>query len=53
MAVTEHAPVPGEAEIVAFLNHLAVEHQVAASTRNQALSAILFHGKVVLDRTLD
>ncbi|MDB5349490.1 MAG: integron integrase [Planctomycetota bacterium] len=48
-----HPDEMGEAEVVAFLNHLAVEHQVAASTQNQALSAIVFLYKVVLDRTLD
>jgi integrase len=42
----------GEAEPEAFLSHLAVEGRVAASTRNQALAAILFLYKVVLDRPL-
>jgi predicted aldo/keto reductase-like oxidoreductase len=32
----------GKAEIEAFLTHLAVAGQVAASTQNQALSALLF-----------
>ena len=32
----------GAAEVDAFLTHLAVEGQVAASTRNQAECAILF-----------
>lgn len=32
----------GNAEIEAFFSHLAVEQQVAASTQNQALSALLF-----------
>jgi integron integrase len=32
----------GEAEIGAFLTHLATERQVSASTQNQALQAILF-----------
>ena len=31
----------GEAEITAFLSHLAVDKHVSASTRNQALSALL------------
>jgi hypothetical protein len=31
-----------EAELEAFLSHLAVEGRVAASTRNQTLAAILF-----------
>src|SRR5208337_454290 len=40
----------GEAEVGEFLTYLAVERNVAASTQNQALSAILFLYKVVLDR---
>ena len=32
----------GEPEVVAFLTHLAVERDVAASTQNQALCALLF-----------
>ena len=32
----------GQAEIEAFLSHLAVEGQVSASTQNQALAALLF-----------
>jgi integron integrase len=42
----------GEPEVVAFLNHLAVQRDVAASTQNQALCALLFLYKVVLDRPL-
>jgi integron integrase len=42
----------GEAEVGEFLTYLAVERNVAASTQNQALSAILFLYKVVLDRPL-
>ena len=37
----------------AFLTDLAVERDVAASTQNQALSALLFLYKVVLDRPLE
>ena len=38
----------GAPEITAFLTHLAVEGQVAASTQNQALSALLFlYGQVL------
>jgi len=37
-----HPETMGEAEVTAFLNHLAVERHVAAATQNQALSAILF-----------
>jgi integron integrase len=43
----------GEAEVSAFLTHLAVDRNVAASTQNQALSALLFLYKVVLDRPLE
>jgi integron integrase len=43
----------GRAEIEAFLTHLAVKDRVAASTQNQALSAILFLYRTVLDRPLD
>ena len=32
----------GEEEVTAFITYLANERQVAASTQNQALSAILF-----------
>ncbi len=42
----------GEAELQAFLTHLAVDAEVASSTQNQALAAILFLYKVVLDRPL-
>ena len=38
----------GEAEVGAFLSHLAVNRNVAASTQNQALSALLLlYGKVL------
>lgn len=43
----------GEAGIEAFLNHLAVERKVAASTQNQALNALVFLYKQVLDVELD
>lgn len=39
----------GKAEIEAFLTHLAVEGQVSASTQNQALSALLFLYREVLN----
>ncbi|MEW6131479.1 MAG: integron integrase [Acidobacteriota bacterium] len=42
-----------EPEVAAFLTHLAVDCQIAASTQNQALSAILFLYKEVLKRPLD
>lgn len=34
--------VTGAAEVETYLSHLATEWNVAASTQNQALSAILF-----------
>jgi hypothetical protein len=42
-----------EAEVNAFLTHLAVVGHVAASTQNQALCALLFLYEHVLDRPLD
>ena len=45
-----HPAEMGEAEINAFLTHLAVRENVAASTQNQALSALLFLYRHVLDR---
>lgn len=39
-------------EIEAFLNHLAVNQQVAASTQNQTFSAILFLYNQVLQKPL-
>jgi integron integrase len=38
----------GAAEVTAFLNHLANERRVSASTQNQALSALLFLYREVL-----
>ena len=48
-----HPNEMGEPEIAAFLTHLAVEGKVAASTQNQALSALLFLYQHVLDRKLE
>jgi integron integrase len=42
----------GAAEVEAFLSHLAVDRHVAASTQNQAKSALLFLYKEVLDMPL-
>lgn len=42
----------GEREVTAFLNHLASDRNVAASTQNQALSALLFLYREVLDTPL-
>ena len=43
-----HPGEMGAAEVEAFLKHLAVEGKVAASTQNQAKSALLFLYKEVL-----
>ncbi len=43
----------GRPEVIAFLGHLAMREDVAASTQNQALSALLFLYKVVLGRPLE
>lgn len=40
----------GAAEVTAFLTHLAVERHVAASTQNQALSALVFLYREVLQQ---
>lgn len=48
-----HPREMGAPEIEAFLTHLAVERRVAASTQNQALSAILFLYREVLRIDLD
>jgi len=41
-----------EAEVNEFLSHLAIKENVSASTQNQALSALLFLYRYVLDRQL-
>jgi len=48
-----HPKQMGGPEIEAFLTHLAVEGHVAASTQNQALSALLFLYREVLRQELD
>jgi len=48
-----HPEEMGEKEITAFLTYLAVDRTVAASTQNQALAAILFLYKVVLEKELE
>ncbi len=45
-----HPDEMGAAEVSAFLSHLAVVGRVAASTQNQALSALVFLYRVVLER---
>jgi integron integrase len=47
-----HPNTMGEKEIESFLTHLAVKRNVAASTQNQALCALLFLYKEVLGREL-
>ena len=42
----------GEAEVTAFLTHLAVKERVASSTQGQALAALLFLYKNVLQTSL-
>ncbi len=47
-----HPGEMGEAEVTAFLSHLATHRQVSAATQNQALSALLFLYRAVLHRDL-
>lgn len=47
-----HPQEMGAPEVEAFLSYLANERKVAASTHKQALSAILFIYKVVLQQDL-
>ena len=47
-----HPREMGEAEVTAFLTHLAREGNVAASTQNQALSALLLLYKEVLKQEI-
>lgn len=48
-----HPRTMGEAEVVTFLSSLAVDGHVAASTQNQALSALVFLYGSVLGVELD
>lgn len=48
-----HPDEMGAAEVEAFLTHLAVKENVAASTQNQALSALWFLYREVLHQDLD
>jgi integron integrase len=48
-----HPDEMGAAEISRFLSYLARERNVAASTQNQALSALLFLYREVLDKPID
>ncbi len=47
-----HPKEMGSSEVTAFLTHLAVEGNVAASTQNQALCALLFLYKEVLEQEI-
>lgn len=48
-----HPAHMGGKEIEAFITHLAVERRVATTTQNQALSALLFLYKYVLQKEVD
>ena len=48
-----HPKDMGAQEIQAFITHLATERKVAASTQNQALSAILFLYRIVLQKEIN
>ncbi len=52
-ATWRHPKDCGRHDVEAFLTHLAVRKHVAASTQNQALSALVFLYREVLDRPLD
>jgi hypothetical protein len=47
-----HPSDMGPGEVEQFLNHLAIERNVTASTQNQALSALLFLYREVLGQDL-
>jgi integron integrase len=48
-----HPAHMGKPEIEAFLTHLAVKEKVAAATQNQALNALLFLYRQVLEKPID
>jgi integron integrase len=48
-----HPSELSEPDVTRFLSHLAVDRKVAASTQNQALSAIVFLYREVLNNPLD
>lgn len=50
---TQHPKDMGADEIVEYLNYLATDRQVAASTQNQALCAILFLYKHTLEQPIE
>jgi site-specific recombinase XerD len=47
-----HPAEMGAAEVARFLSSLAVDGRVASSTQNQALNALLFLYRVVLEQEL-
>jgi len=47
-----HPAQMGEPEVAAFLTHLAIERRLAPATQNQALNALVFLYKAVLDKPL-
>ncbi|MBW2118352.1 MAG: integron integrase [Deltaproteobacteria bacterium] len=49
----KHPREMGKAEIEAFLSHLATHGRVSASTQRQALNAIIFLYRSVLDKPID
>jgi len=49
----KHPQHMGKPEIEQFLSHLATKEQVAASTQNQALSALIFLYRTVLEQPFD
>ncbi len=53
MSIKRHPEDMGEAEITRYLSYLATDKHVSAATQNQALSALLFLYKKVLNKELD
>jgi integron integrase len=49
----QHPAALGVKDVTSFLSYLAVERHVSASTQNQALSAILFLYREVLEQEID
>ncbi len=47
-----HPAEMGTAEVTQFLTHLAIAEHVAAATQNQALNAIVFLYRVILQQEL-
>jgi len=48
-----HPAEMGPAEVEAFLTHLAVNRNVSASTQNQALNALVFLYREVLEMPIE